>query len=79
VKLRNRVLIGLGAVAVAFAVTAFLIVDTQRRYSIEQLDRQLQSAIPLAFSQFGPRPQPIPTAPARSANCSWVGSPRTAR
>ena len=59
-KLRHRVVIGLGAVALAFAVTAFLIVNTQRRYSVEQLDRQLQNAIPLAFSQFGPRPQPLP-------------------
>ncbi len=59
-KLRHRVVIGLGAVALAFAVTALLIVNTQRRYSVEQLDRQLQNAIPLAFSQFGPRPQPLP-------------------
>lgn len=72
-KLRNRVLIGLGAVAIAFAVTAFLIVNTQRRYSIEQLDRQLQNAIPLAFSQFGPRPQPIPPDGAGAFSELFVG------
>ncbi len=72
-KLRNRVIIGLGGVALAFAVTAFLIVNTQRRYSIEQLDRQLQNAIPLAFSQFGPRPQPIPPDGAGAFSELFIG------
>jgi two-component system OmpR family sensor kinase len=73
VKLRSRVIIGLGGVAVAFAVTAFLIVNTQRRYAIEQLDRQLQNAIPLAFSQFGPRPQPLPPDGAGAFSELFVG------
>ena len=59
-KLRNRLFIGLGAVAVAFVVIGFLIANTQRRYLTEQVDRQLQSAVPLAINQFGPRPQPLP-------------------
>ncbi len=72
-KLRNRVIIGLGGVAVAFAITAFLIVNTQRRYSIEQLDRQLQNAVPLAFNQFGPRPQPISPEGAAAFSELFVG------
>ncbi|MFM2077533.1 MAG: hypothetical protein RJA49_1423 [Actinomycetota bacterium] len=59
-RLRSRLFIGLGAVAVAFVVIGFLIANTQRRYLTEQVDRQLQSAVPLAISQFGPRPQPLP-------------------
>ncbi|MFZ4718004.1 MAG: sensor histidine kinase [Ilumatobacteraceae bacterium] len=72
-KLRSRVMLGLGAVAVAFAVVGFLIVNTQRRYSIDQLDRQLQAAIPVAFSQFGPRPQPLPPEGAAAFSELFVG------
>jgi two-component system OmpR family sensor kinase len=59
-KLRHRLYIGLGVVAVAFAVTGFLVANTQRRYLTEQIDRQLRNAVPLAITQFGNRPAPLP-------------------
>jgi two-component system, OmpR family, sensor kinase len=57
-KLRNRLLIGLGGVAVAFGITGFLIANTQQRYLTEQVDRQLQNSIGIAFAFFGNRPIP---------------------
>ncbi|MEI8238103.1 MAG: HAMP domain-containing sensor histidine kinase [Actinomycetota bacterium] len=57
-KLSHRLIIGLGAVTVAFAVTGFLIANTQRRYLTQQVDRQVQNALPLFNSAFGNRPLP---------------------
>jgi len=57
-KLRNRLLIGLGGVAVAFGITGFLTASTQQRYLTEQVDRQLQNSIRIAFAFFGNRPIP---------------------
>ena len=61
-KLRNRLLIGLGGVAVAFGITGFLIASTQQRYLTEQVDRQLQNSIRIAFAFVGNRPVP-PSSP----------------
>lgn len=66
-KLRTRLYAGLGAVAVAFAVTGFLIATTQQRYLTEQLDRELQSSVPVAMRvtddrQGGPIPADDPSA-----------------
>jgi two-component system, OmpR family, sensor kinase len=49
-KLRNRMYIGLAAVATTFAVTAFLVADTQRAYLTDQVDDQLKSASPFALN-----------------------------
>jgi two-component system OmpR family sensor kinase len=57
-KLSHRLLIGLGAVTLAFAITGFLIANTQRRYLTQQVDRQLQNAFPLVNGAFGNRPLP---------------------
>jgi two-component system OmpR family sensor kinase len=57
-KLSHRLFIGLGAVTLAFALTGFLIANTQRRYLTQQVDRQLQSAFPLVNSALGDRPIP---------------------
>jgi len=57
-KLSHRLFIGLGAVTLAFALTGFLIANTQRRYLTQQVDRQLQSAFPLVNSALGNRPIP---------------------
>jgi len=73
VRLRNRLFIGLGAVAVAFTLTGLLIANTQRRYLTEQVDRQLQSAAPLAINQFGDRPQPLPPDGASAFSVVYVG------
>ena len=66
-KLRTRLYAGLGAVALAFAVTGFLVATTQQRYLTEQLDRELQSAVPVAMRvtddrQGGPIPADDPSA-----------------
>ena len=57
-KLSHRLFIGLGAVTLAFALTGFLIANTQRRYLTQQVDRQLQSAFPLVNGALGNRPIP---------------------
>jgi two-component system OmpR family sensor kinase len=72
-RLRNRLFIGLGAVAVAFAITGYLIADTQRRYLTEQIDSQLQNAVPLALSQFGNRPVPLPPDGAGAFSEVYIG------
>ena len=66
-KLRTRLYAGLAAVAVAFAVTGFLVATTQQRYLTGQLDRELQSAVPVAMRvtddrQGGPIPDDDPSA-----------------
>ncbi|MGZ4769184.1 MAG: hypothetical protein ACXVLX_10945, partial [Ilumatobacteraceae bacterium] len=49
-KLRSRLYVGLVAVALTFAVTAFLVANTQRQYLTGQVDNQLQSAKPFAMA-----------------------------
>ena len=49
-KLRSRLYVGLLAVALTFAVTAFLVANTQRQYLTGQVDNQLQSAKPFAMA-----------------------------
>jgi two-component system, OmpR family, sensor kinase len=48
VKLRTRLYVGLGAVALTFAVAGYLVANNQRRYLNEQIDQQLDSAAPFA-------------------------------
>jgi two-component system OmpR family sensor kinase len=49
-KLRSRLYVGLLAIALTFAVTAFLVANTQRQYLTGQVDNQLQSAKPFAMA-----------------------------
>ena len=72
-KLRTRLFVGLGAVSLAFAVTALLVATTQRRYAIEQVDRQLRAAMPLVAGQFGDRPQPLPPEGAGVFSEVYIG------
>lgn len=72
-KLRNRVFIGLGAVALAFAATVFLIANTQRRYSIDQVDSRLRSAMRVAAQQFSPQPAPVRDEDAGAFSDLYVG------
>jgi two-component system OmpR family sensor kinase len=69
-KLRNRLLIGLGGVAVAFGITGFLTANTQQRYLTEQVDRQLQNSIRIAFAFVGNRP--VPPSPTDAGTFSEV-------
>jgi two-component system, OmpR family, sensor kinase len=48
VKLRTRLYVGLGAVALTFAIAGYLVANNQRRYLNEQIDQQLDSAAPFA-------------------------------
>lgn len=41
--------IGLAAVAITFAISGYLVANTQRRYLTEQVDQQLRSATPIAI------------------------------
>ena len=72
-KLRSRLIVGLGGVAVAFGITGFLIASTQQRYLTEQVDRQLQSSIGLAFSLLGDRPIPEPPNGAGTFSEVYLG------
>jgi two-component system OmpR family sensor kinase len=49
-KLRSRLYVGLVAVALTFAVTAFLVANTQRQFLTGQVDDQLRSARPFAIA-----------------------------
>jgi two-component system OmpR family sensor kinase len=59
-KLRTRLSVGLGAVAIAFAVTGWLVASTQRRYLTEQLDRRLENSLPLAMNLLDNRAVMLP-------------------
>jgi two-component system, OmpR family, sensor kinase len=47
--LRARLLIGFGLVLVALATSIMVVAATQRNYALDQLDRQLESALPFAL------------------------------
>ena len=57
--LRTRMLIGLTAIVVMFGVSGFLVVHTQRRYLVSQVDRQLEALGPAAFAFRSGRPAPV--------------------
>jgi len=46
--LRSRLLLGFGLVLAALAVSMVVVAATQRGYALDQLDRQLESALPFA-------------------------------
>ncbi len=72
-RLRSRLFIGLGGVAIAFAITGYLIATTQRRYLTEQVDRQLETSTPLALGILGNRPAPIPPDGAGTFSEIYIG------
>ena len=51
--LRTRLLIGFGLVLVALATAMVVVATTQRNYALDQLDRQLESALPFAIGPPG--------------------------
>ena len=51
--LRTRLLIGFGLVLVALATAMVVVATTQRNYALDQLDRQLDSALPFAIGPPG--------------------------
>ena len=72
-RLRTRLYAGLGAIAVAFAITGYLVATTQQRYLTEQVDRELQSSMPVALGVLGNRPLPVPPEDTVALSKLWVG------
>ncbi|MGB8858013.1 MAG: HAMP domain-containing sensor histidine kinase [Ilumatobacteraceae bacterium] len=72
-RLRTRLYAGLGAIAVAFAVTGYLVATTQQRYLTEQVDRELQSSVPVALGMLGNRPVPLPPEGDVALSKLWIG------
>ncbi len=61
--LRARLTLGLGIVAVAFALIGWVVVGNQQKYLAEQLDRRLENSMPLAMNLLDDRPAPLPLSP----------------
>ncbi|MDO8391680.1 MAG: HAMP domain-containing sensor histidine kinase [Actinomycetota bacterium] len=72
-KLRTRLSIGLGAIAVAFGVTGYLVATTQHRYLTEQLDQELQQSMPVAMAVLGNREVPFQPGDGASLSQMYVG------
>ena len=72
-KLRTRLFAGLAIIAAAFALTGFVIATTQQRFLTEQLDRELRTPVPVAFSDFEGTATPAPGDAANSFSKMWVG------
>jgi two-component system OmpR family sensor kinase len=72
-RLRTRLSLGLGAIAVAFGVTGYLVATTQHRYLTEQLDRELQQSMPSAMAVLGNRVGPLPPDEGASLSKLYIG------
>jgi len=72
-KLRTRLSLGLGAIAVAFGVTGYLVATTQYRYLTEQLDKDLQQSMPVAMAVLGNRVGPIGPGEGASLSQLYIG------
>ncbi|CAB4364657.1 MAG: HAMP domain-containing protein [Actinobacteria bacterium] len=72
-KLRTRLSLGLGAIAVAFAVTGYLVATTQHRYLTEQVDRDLQRSLPLARGILENRVGPVAPDDGASLSKLYIG------
>ena len=63
--LRARLLLGFGLVLAALAISMVVVAASQRGYALDQLDRQLESAMPFALRP--PLGAPLPGDPTRDA------------
>lgn len=72
-RLRTRLLLGLAAVAIAFAVTGYLVATTQHRYLTEQLDRELQQGMGAAMRVAGNQTGPLPPDQGAALSKLYVG------
>jgi two-component system OmpR family sensor kinase len=73
VRLRTRLVLGLAAIAIAFAVTGYLVATTQQRYLTEQLDRELQQSMPAAMRVLGAQNGPLPADQGAALSKLYVG------
>lgn len=55
--LRSRLLIGLVAIVVAFGAAAYVVISSQQRYLLNQVDRQLEVSVPGAMRFANNRPR----------------------
>ena len=72
-RLRSRLLLGLAAIALAFGITGYLVATTQHRYLTEQLDRDLQQAMPAAMRVLGAITGPAPPEQGAALSTLYVG------
>ena len=72
-RLRSRLYLGLGAIALAFAITGYLVATTQQRFLTEQLDHELQSSMGTAVGLLGNRPIPVPPEEGETLSKLWIG------
>lgn len=72
-RLGSRLLLGLAAIAVAFGVTGYLVATTQHRYLTQQLDRDLQQAMPAAMRLLGNQAAPLPDDQGAALSKVFVG------
>ncbi|MEI7547564.1 MAG: histidine kinase dimerization/phospho-acceptor domain-containing protein, partial [Actinomycetota bacterium] len=72
-RLRTRLSLGLGAIALAFGITGYLVATTQHRYLTEQLDRDLQQSMPFAVRFVGFHDGPAPLAEGGQLSKLYVG------
>lgn len=72
-RLRTRLSLGLGAIAVAFGVTGYLVATTQHRYLTEQLDRDLQQSMPFAMRFVGFHDGPAPNDEGGQLSKLYIG------
>lgn len=61
--LRARLLVGFGIMLVALAAAMVVVAVTQRNYALDQIDRQLATAIPFASVPPGVGPLSVPAVP----------------
>lgn len=75
--LRTRLVVGFAVMLVALATAMIVVAATQRDYAVEQIDRQLESALPFAMvpPAIGPLSRPTigPDEPVRVEGNSAVG------
>jgi two-component system OmpR family sensor kinase len=64
---------GLAVIAVAFALTGFIIATTQERFLTEQLDRELRTPQPISFTAFQGGIAGSPAPPETTLSKMWVG------
>lgn len=72
-RLRGRLYLGLAVIAIAFALTGYLVATTQQRFLTQQIDRELQSSVPVAMTVMDNRVVPLPPDSSVVLSKLWIG------
>ena len=72
-RLRGRLYLGLAVIAIAFALTGYLVATTQQRFLTQQVDRELQSSLPVAMTVMDNRQVPLPPDSSVVLSKLWIG------